>query len=561
MLKHGLVILLQHHLAFHRTDERDGLTYYEANLDGAYALVRAGKSIDIVREKFGEGAAQVASNLLLLGHASVKDLVDSYQLKSNGDVDQNDQPNGTNGLLAADAEIRSLEQLHTTLHKLKRASLVDAVTTKTFMSRADIDAEAASIARRSMPDQKAPRGKKEKDRYDRIVHSLKRRWRDSDMDEQDEDEYGPKRRKTNGSTNGVNGTHGHHYEGVRLRDDLVLKLNHEKINVLIRTQRLTDLAARFVGETSSRVYKALLEIMEEKQPRCFEDRLDPGDEDSDYDDNDDIIVTCADLLDRLPPDLDISLGIAADAPARPNDTNGTNDPEEHDELSTTALTTRSTDDNHLILQIARHLDILAYSNYKFVHRVGTAGGGQYKVEFADLCAALVQLEIEDTVTPRFGNEAARLVRILDRKGKLDEKQLSSLSLIRPRDVKVLLLDLQQAGFLDLQEVPRDAARAPSRTMYLYFFDRDRARRKLLDDAYKVMARLLQRARVERARMRQLIEKAERSDVRGNEDKYLSAAERADLRRWRQKEEKLLIAVGRCDDVVAALRDFLPERED
>src|SRR4051812_37721297 len=67
-LKHGLVVLIQQHLALHYTSEDDGITYYEADWRNAYNLVRAGKIITMVEDRFGESAGGIVSNLLLLGH-------------------------------------------------------------------------------------------------------------------------------------------------------------------------------------------------------------------------------------------------------------------------------------------------------------------------------------------------------------------------------------------------------------------------------------------------------------------------------------------------------------
>lgn len=70
-----------------------------------------------------------------------------------------------------------------------------------------------------------------------------------------------------------------------------------------------------------------------------------------------------------------------------------------------------------------------------------------------------------------------------------------------------------------------------------------------------MARLIQRANVEKEKIQPLLDKAERTDVVGNEDRYLSAKERQTLRIWRSTEEKLLTQLGRQDDLVAILRDY------
>ena len=93
-------------------------------------------------------------------------------------------------------------------------------------------------------------------------------------------------------------------------------------------------------------------------------------------------------------------------------------------------------------------------------------------------------------------------------------------------------------------------------MYLWFYDQQRCRQLLLTDTYKAMARILQRIKVERAKVQTVIDKAERTDVVGHEEQYLSKMERQALRDWSQTEEKLLIQLGRQDNLVATLRDFI-----
>lgn len=138
---------------------------------------------------------------------------------------------------------------------------------------------------------------------------------------------------------------------------------------------------------------------------------------------------------------------------------------------------------------------------------------------------------------------------------MDEKRLQEISLLSSKDLRQVLGGMQATGFVDLQEVPRDAQRQPSRTIYLWFYDPDRVCRNLLQDTYKAMSRCLQRIRFERNRLREFLDKTERSDVKGNEERYLSEAELKTLQQWRAKEALLLGEVSRLDDLVAVLRDF------
>jgi len=205
--------------------------------------------------------------------------------------------------------------------------------------------------------------------------------------------------------------------------------------------------------------------------------------------------------------------------------------------------------------------MLADDPHGFVKRKGGRGQGQWEVDYKSLAGDLIQFELEALFTARFGATATRVIRILHKKGKLDEKQVATLGLIRTRELRALLTAMQEAGYVDTQEVPRDNTRQPSRTIYLWFFDQDRCRQLVLNDLYKGMARLLQRARVERGKVQAVLEKADRTDVRGRESELLSKPELEALEEWRTTEERLLVQVDRLDDLVALFRDFVPHRRD
>lgn len=68
-------MLVQQHLVFwYASSDRD-LTIYEANISAAYSLLWTGRYIHTAQDRFGELAGSAISNLLLLGHARVGDIV------------------------------------------------------------------------------------------------------------------------------------------------------------------------------------------------------------------------------------------------------------------------------------------------------------------------------------------------------------------------------------------------------------------------------------------------------------------------------------------------------
>ena len=346
--------------------------------------------------------------------------------------------------------------------------------------------------------------------------------------------------------------------------------------MIFRNDRLARLSERFLGETTAKVYEATLRLLERDVPRCYDPLLEalkdasPAEE-GDTCDDDDLIepsVTSHEVAATLDPSIDLTagLGYVSDRHGREDDrsqrqTTVNGDTGDKDDVRVPQTNGHRTG---TVLEIERqqqlvrqHMGILCEDPRHFVRWVGSSGGGEWGVDFKALAKHLVQIEIENTVAARFGKEAARVIRILRSKGKLDEKQLSKFGFLREKHVRTILTHMQEAGFVEVQEVPKDNNRAPSRTIFLWYFDHDRCRRLILNDTYQAMARLLQRGKFEKDRIRDVLDKAERTDVQGKEDKFLSEHERMALKRWLEVEEILLAQLGRQDDLVALFRDFVP----
>ena len=146
-VKHSLVVLVQQHLAVWYTDSATDTTYYEANWTGAYALVRSGKYIRVVEDRFGKVASGILKNFLLLGHIRVIDLESAYNLTRDG-VTSADRLNGLNSIGNGniDQDI-TVELLHETLLTLLQHRILSIVHDSHFRSDADNRAEAEAVVR------------------------------------------------------------------------------------------------------------------------------------------------------------------------------------------------------------------------------------------------------------------------------------------------------------------------------------------------------------------------------------------------------------------------------
>lgn len=318
---------------------------------------------------------------------------------------------------------------------------------------------------------------------------------------------------------------------------MIIRPNYQKLDVALRTIHLLQYAREKTTEPTSKVYAALLARIETRTYTCRtrEEPVPEGEEAEQYS----TAVSLQTVIDDLEASgqVDDLGGIFGDPALRANSSN--------DDLPSRVRA----------FQVEQHLSYLAQEPHLFTTRNISSGILSYSVEFRHLARALRHLEIERLVGAQFGSIAVRIIRILSAKGKLDEKRLQEISLISTRDLRIVLGQLEAAGWLELQEVPRDAQRQPARTIYLWFFDADRVATNLVETSYKSMARLFIRLRIERNKVKGLLEKTERLDVRGNEERYLSQGELEALAAWKKKENLFLGSVGRLDELIAVLRDY------
>lgn len=391
--------------------------------------------------------------------------------------------------------------------------------------------------------------------------------------------------------------------------NLTIRVNYEKCNVALRNERLISLASHDIGSTTSQVYGELLRLMEPNIPRC---QLNPN-----IDESEDVAEGPAVSTIRLTPTLGKMVNVAdgigraatdqldtkqlemshrkrkrstdesdvdVDSDASPdemeqdgdedNDGNITEvdrDSDSHGDddfvsppvkpasrqpkvtFQTNAVPQE--DRQNRITQTNRHLLLLAEHSKSLVVRCGSAGGGEWTVDFAKIVQYLKETQLDTFVLQSFGEKGRRISRILRQKGKLDEKQIQKFGLLKQKDVRTKLIEMQMAGFVDIQEVPRDNNRTPSRTIFLWYFDIDRVTAILLEKIYKTMSRHLQVLKSQKAGYKDELAAAARSDIRGREAEYLKPDVISKLHTIREIEAMCLVQISRLDDLVAIFRDF------
>lgn len=369
----------------------------------------------------------------------------------------------------------------------------------------------------------------------------------------------------------------------------------------LRNQHLANFAADTLGQATGKVYQTLLQLMTVETPMCRKDTC--------VDDDTPLptaLVTTLDIFDHLDDSTNVASGIGKvakenlnissvekiksavpqsddesdesedDGPSRrpgrtagaissdaDDDSEDDNDDDENmqseektnGKRETKVKFKEATPQVSRVDQMRQHLLLLKESKYKFIRHCGTQGRGQWTVDFEQLLDRVRETELDAVIEQTYGRHGLRLTRILREKGKLDEKMLHGAALMRKPDVQAKMVQMQVSGMVDIQEVPKDSSRLANRTMFFWYFDRERTQAAVLDDLYKAMVRCLQTLQVRRHHEKSILSFVERKDVQGREEEVMTTEHYNTYNRHLEVQEKLLGQVMRLDGMISVFRDF------
>ncbi|TFL07382.1 RNA polymerase III subunit RPC82 helix-turn-helix domain-containing protein [Pterulicium gracile] len=186
----------------------------------------------------------------------------------------------------------------------------------------------------------------------------------------------------------------------------------------------------------------------------------------------------------------------------------------------------------------------------------TLSSSKVYVEFEIICRRLRRRVLEAMVGEWHGQNGVRLVSLLLSTGKLEEKQISKLALMAMKDVRSLLSAMSNDGLVSIQEVPKTADRAPSRTFYLWYVDLDKAYSAVLSRLYKTLYNISVRysAELQEPELKAVLEKRQRTDISSDES-LLTRIERETIQKWDDKRDRLTVLQARVDETVFILREL------
>jgi len=450
-VKQTLVVLIQLHLVVHFTHKeghRDEV-YYECAWLQIYELLHAGKMIAMVEERFGSDGAYIISNMMQMGHVRVSDFLAGSGLSNtpkdtptncmtNGIVDSNKPAPPTLASLKAVMgdllKSRFLIQVQE-FHMHPETDVINSVRAKITKQVKESHGAISDLKLKKLVDGQLKVKLREMAVGDTSEHAgMKKRMATV---ETTTPKRPSKRAKLSTTFEDVSGK-----EAVwEIDESIVVRVNHEKFLILFRNKELVVLAERRLGKTTAQVYAQLLKGLEDKILRC-QDSIET-DEDDAIETQKRFKISTLELSRTFDKDIELDNSIAAvpknisigKKRARGGDMemdgidDGDDDGEDEDEdvdewaQDEQELNPETAAKKRRMGIIKEHLDLLAQDPYHFVKSEGNRGLGEWSVSFGELMKTMKQAEMEKIIEQRFGGVGLRLLRILQEKGKLDEKQV------------------------------------------------------------------------------------------------------------------------------------------
>jgi hypothetical protein len=101
-------------------------------------------------------------------------------------------------------------------------------------------------------------------------------------------------------------------------------------------------------------------------------------------------------------------------------------------------------------KLGDYLNSLTLEDAHFLDKVDEMGGGLYKVNYEFASRSLKLNIVESLIQEKWGLLGCRIWKILQRKNKLDEKQVSKIGMISQKAARECLYKMMKEGFCFLQ---------------------------------------------------------------------------------------------------------------
>lgn len=546
LVKLTLVSLIQLNCIYYWHDKTSNNVYYSFNERGILMLLHSGEIIVHIKNKFGEEAAELTQHLIEFGNIKIEDYLINFKdeeskYKRESIITTLFTQKWLIGVSKVD--FNPIEDLWMTVYE----EVLRNTPRSTTMSEAKRIAEVKEEAKQKLS--KLIENSRDVKQHIVIKDGLK-----------------------------------------RMNPSTIIRFNLDRFEKHLRTRCFVDFSRFKIGVLSSMVYEAALTAIEDNSPdmRHFflevTGLLNDPDERREFTnsienklvDDKKITFTLKDVLKYLPKEVDLRNSILSHNFLKPNpiskkrvnsdsedqapkkiklepDSEGQiQSPEEHTMEFEDFQRNIDVDNSNAqsLGLINQHLKLLASnSSVKFV--VETTPG-VYMVPFTEIVKNLKRHYYDTLVKYTLGADSLRVLRCLKACKIADEKTLANSVLLKEKAVRNTLFNLINLNIIEIQEVPRSADRAASKTFFLFRHKESNAYSFLRNSLLFSMAELLQNIIDFKSENKILLEKCEREDVKGHEDELLLESELKLLKNLKARE---ILNIGKINRLKSMFEVF------
>ncbi|KAG2434127.1 hypothetical protein HXX76_007854 [Chlamydomonas incerta] len=203
------------------------------------------------------------------------------------------------------------------------------------------------------------------------------------------------------------------------------------------------------------------------------------------------------------------------------------------------------------------LRTLANDGFEMFSHVGTGpqGSASYVVNAQRVIDLIMLKQTEAVVKARFDTAGLRVFRLLALRGQLEQKQIADLAMLPAKDTREMLYRMLQGGFIMLQDIPKTADRAPSRTFYTWRVNMPSLSDSTAAQLYRAAGRVWQRLKYEVEKEKDLLALIEGAKETQTINFNLTSAQRQAVARLKRVNEVMETSLAHLDQMIAIFNDF------
>ncbi|KAF5840075.1 hypothetical protein DUNSADRAFT_17810 [Dunaliella salina] len=141
-------------------------------------------------------------------------------------------------------------------------------------------------------------------------------------------------------------------------------------------------------------------------------------------------------------------------------------------------------------------------------------GSTFCVNMSRIIDQLKLKELEAVARDRYGTGGLRIFRLLFIHDQLEQKQVADMSMLPPKETRELLYRMLQGGFVFLQDIPKTADRAASRTFYTWHVEWEPVSDHFSTNLYRAAGNVWARLQHELAKNKELLDLVEEAQIVG-----------------------------------------------